>query len=340
MNFNQRLEVLLSLGNFIRGNIETDNFNQIFEQIYHKNNWFTAENVKKSLMHIADYYLEEQKLNQWLCKYNLQYSSEAKTVGLTMAGNIPLVGFHDLLCCFISGNIAQIKLSHKDKVLLPFLINLIAEKFPEIKKYIVFVERLNKFDAIIATGSNQTASYFEYYFGKYPHIIRKNRNAVAILDGTESPGNLKLLSDDIFTYFGLGCRNVAKLFLPEKYNFDGFFKAIQHWQWLDNHYRYSNNYYYYKSIFLVNQTPHFDNNFLLVKEDKQFSPPPAMLFFEYYSDVEELKNELLTINDQLQVVVGERKYFPDAVSWGQSQYPELWDYSDNIDTLDFLITLA
>jgi hypothetical protein len=257
-----------------------------------------------------------------------------------MAGNIPLVGFHDFLSVLISGNKALVKLSSNDTILLPYLTKVLFSIEPEFEDLIEFTdEKFIDFDGVIATGSNNTARYFEYYFGKYPNIIRKNRNSVAVLTGNESTEQLELLANDIFRYFGLGCRNVSKIYIPEDYNFDPFFKAMYSWRHVINQNKYMNNYDYNKAVYLMSNIPLLDNEFMLLKEDKSLSSPISILYYEYYSSMEELTSLIEVSREQIQCVVSECG-MPGEVPFGTTQSPSLWDYADGVDTMEFLLNLT
>ena len=256
-----------------------------------------------------------------------------------MAGNIPLVGFHDFLCVLLSGNKVLAKLSSNDNLILPFLSKILLEQNPELKAYINFTEeKLENFDAVIATGSNNTSRYFEYYFGKYPNIIRKNRNSVAVLTGNETHEELALLGQDIFRYFGLGCRNVSKLFVPEGYNFDAFYTSIFEFQDIINQNKYANNYDYNKAVYLMSNMNILDNGFLILKEDESFASPIACLFFEHYKDQSSLKEKLQLQEENIQCIVS-NGWFEDEIPFGKTQIPALMDYADSVDTLQFLLNL-
>jgi hypothetical protein len=264
-----------------------------------------------------------------------------KKVAVVMAGNIPLVGFYDFMCVLISGNIFIGKLSSQDKFLLPAIAKELTNIEPSVSKYIVFTEeRLPAFVAVIATGSNNSSRYFEYYFGKYPHIIRKNRNSIAILNGKESKEDIDFLADDIFLYFGLGCRNVTKIFVPEGYDFTMLKKALRKYKdCLSMHSKYMNNYDYNKSIFLINQIPHTDLGFCLLKEDVSIASPISVLNYEYYINISDVINSISINRDNIQCLVAGKTYTNYTVPFGKSQQPELFDYADGVDTMEFLISL-
>ena len=298
------------------------------------NGWFTPEQVYFSVQSWAKA-LTETNLNQWLSPYDFSKTTPKK-IGLVLAGNIPLVGFHDFLSVLISGHDVLVKTSSNDQHLLKFLAKYLISIQPELNSKITFVEgKLEGFDAVIATGSNNTARYFEFYFKDKPSIIRKNRNSVAVLDGTESHEDLVGLGEDIFRYFGLGCRNVSKLFVPKDYNFDAFFKAMYEYREVIQYEKYANNYDYNKAVFLMSNFQLLDNEFLTIKEDSSYASPISSVFYEFYENLDEIKNRLNTDAEQIQCVVS-NNLIENSVSFGQTQQPKLWDYADNVDTLAFL----
>lgn len=339
----------VELGNFLRqfsevGNTKStsvlnndlyfDNFASLIELSQSHNGWFTPEQVYFSIQAWAKA-LKEDNLNHWLSDYNFS-EIEPKNVGLVLAGNIPLVGFHDFLSVLISGHDALVKTSSNDQHLLKFLANYLLAIEPKLNSKITFVEgKLEGFDAVIATGSNNTARYFEYYFKNKPSIIRKNRNSVAVLNGNESFEDLVNLGEDIFRYFGLGCRNVSKLFIPKGYNFDNFFKAMYEYRDVIQYEKYANNYDYNKAVFLMSNFQILDNEFMTIKEDLSYSSPISSVFYEFYENLEDVKKRLENDTDQIQCVVS-NNLIPNSVAFGQTQQPNLWDYADNVDTLAFL----
>ena len=304
---------------------------------YQYNAWFTPENVLKAVTNIGRM-LNQADLTTWLNNYNLDENITPQKIGLILAGNIPLVGFHDVLCVLVTGNIALIKSSSNDARLIKHVLQLLEEIEPRFNDQYSFVERLKDFDAVIATGSNNTSRYFEYYFGKVPHIIRKNRSSVALLTGNETPEQIVELGHDIFDYYGLGCRNVSKLLLPAGYDFHLLYEPLEAYQDVINHHKYSNNYSYNRSIYLVNSDKHLDNGFLLLKEDKKLASPLGVLFYEYYDDLQAAQNLLNEESDSIQCIVSAvpLKVKNQVVSFGISQQPALWDYADGIDTMKFL----
>ncbi|BAU54221.1 acyl-CoA reductase [Mucilaginibacter gotjawali] len=314
-----------------------ENLLAIIETEHHYNAWFTVNSVLHAVKAIG-LMLNERDLSTWLDNYSVENTGSGKKVGLILAGNIPLVGFHDVLCVLISGNYALIKASSQDARLIKCILEILATIEPHFKEQYSFVERLTDFDAVIATGSNNTSRYFEYYFGKVPNIIRKNRSSVAVLRGDETAEQLYQLGHDIFDYFGLGCRNVSKLLVPKGYNFNFFFESIEVYNDIINHNKYNNNYFYNKSIYLVNSDRHLDNNFLLLKEDTRLASPLGVLYFEYYDDLEEAKSKLVEESDRIQCIVSAipLEVNNQVVNFGQSQQPALWDYADGVDTMAFL----
>jgi hypothetical protein len=282
--------------------------------------------------------LQEHDLRQWLSSYSFDDSRPSKTVGLVLAGNIPLVGFHDILTVLVTGNIALIKLSSKDSVLTEFVLQQLVDIEPRFRDRFSFTETLKNFDAVIATGSDNTSRYFEYYFSRYPSIIRKNRTSCAILTGQETPEELDQLSADVFTYFGLGCRNVSKLWVPEGYNFPSLLDRWRKHEEIIQHHKYANNYDYQKAIALVNKTPFLDNGVVLLMESEKIVSPISVLYYEYYRTEHDLKERLSLVSDKIQCIVG--KTPPATVPFGQAQFPGPGDYADRVDTVEFLLGLS
>ncbi len=312
----------------------------LIQQEQYHNAWFTPANVERAILAIGQT-LNKQGLEKWLSAYDLDKEVEEKKVGLILAGNIPLVGFHDVLCVLISGHHALIKASTQDARLIRQVLNMLATIEPSFSNKYTFVDQLKDFDAVIATGSDNSSRYFEYYFGKVPHIIRKNRNSVAVITGDETTEELNLLGQDIFTYFGLGCRNVSKLLLPAGYDIGTFFRPIETYQPIINHHKYNNNYDYNKSIYLVNNEKHFDNGFVLLRENEALASPLAVVHYEYYNNLGEVEAMINANSEKIQCVVciSPLKVDSQVVKPGQSQQPQLWDYADGVDTMDFLIKL-
>lgn len=301
------------------------------------NGWYTSENVHFSINSWAEA-LTEENLAKWLSNYSFS-EVKPKTVALILAGNIPLVGFHDFLSVLISGHKVLIKTSSNDQHLLPFLTKYLISVNTKFENYITFVEgKLENFDAVIATGSDNTARYFEYYFKDKPSIIRKNRNSVAVLNGSESSEQMIALGEDIFRYFGLGCRNVSKIFIPKNYNFDLFFNGMFPYQDVIKYEKYANNYDYNKAVFLMSNFNLLDNEFLIIKEDSSYASPISSVFYEFYDDLTDLKNRLQTDQEKIQCIVS-NDLVKNSIAFGKTQKPNLWDYADNVDTIDFLINL-
>ncbi|SDB81641.1 hypothetical protein [Williamwhitmania taraxaci] len=313
---------------------------QAAEDSFFKNPWFTRGNVLKcySAWGVA---LTPEKIEEFTSRYHKnQGDHNTKTIGIISAGNIPFVGLHDILCCLFSGHRALIKLSGRDADLTSLIINILEQLEPSLKGMVTIAEdRLTQFDAIIATGSNNSSRYFEYYFAKYPHIIRKNRNGVALLNGNESKEELALLGNDIYQYFGLGCRNVAKIFVPKGYNLATLFEAIEPWNGIINHSKYANNYSYNRALWLIDLAPHLDTGFMLFRRDTSFVSPIATLFYEEYEELEQIIQFLNLNIEQLQCVVSNIEQVPIRVNFGQTQQPELWDFADGVDTMKFLETI-
>lgn len=311
-----------------------DDFIALIQLSQSHNRWFTPEQVYHAIQQWA-LALTPENLGKWLSAYDLD-NVQPKTVGIILAGNIPLVGFHDFLSVLISGHKVLVKTSGNDSHLLPFLAKYLMCAAPELADSITFSEgKLEGFDAVIATGSNNTARYFEYYFKDKPSIIRKNRNSVALLNGTETEEQLKALGEDIFRYFGLGCRNVSKLFVPKGYDFTAFFKAIYTYGDIIHYEKYANNYDYNKAVFLMSNFKLLDNEFLTLKEDSSYASPISSVFYEFYDDINAVKERLAAEQEQIQCIVS-HGLTDNSISFGNTQEPALWDYADNVDTIAFL----
>lgn len=333
MKTEEIVKTFVELGIELKNLSEEDN--KILTMAYVKNNWFTLSNIQLAINSIANEFLGGDKLNSFSSLYKLpSENTNPKKVGLVMAGNIPLVGFHDFLCVILSGNKASYKLSSKDDVLFKWVIDKLFKINPMLIENIIEVDRLNDIDAVIATGSNNSARYFEYYFSKYPHIIRKNRSSVAVIKGNENEQELRLLAKDIFAFFGLGCRNVSKLFVPENFDVVSVLSKFDSYLELVNHHKYKNNYDYNSTIMLMNQTPFFANDFVCLTENKSVSSPIAVIHFERYNSEDDLNNKLIEQAQQIQCVVGK-----DFIPFGGAQKPSLTDYADNIDVMKFLLNL-
>lgn len=334
MNLEQRIHAFSALGTRI-SNLNKTEREQIYQHASLTNGWFTSASVQSALDGIA-LFLNKETLQTWTSRYPT-LSSE-KLVGIAMAGNIPMVGFHDLLCVLISGHKALVKLSSQD-ALIEVMIKWLIEIETRFAEKIFIEERLNAAEAMIATGSDNTSRYFEYYFRTRPHIIRKNRSSCAVIMGEEPSEVLTELGKDVFTYFGLGCRNVAKIFVPEEYDFTKLLDSWTPYKEIIHHHKYANNYDYQKSILLVNQTPFFDSGFVLLTESANLVSPISVLFFERYLDQTDLQQKIQSHSEKLQCVVSANAWYPGSVPFGKAQQPEVWDYADNMDTMKFLASL-
>lgn len=355
MKTDDRIRAFVQLGSFLRqfsngGKKEEQHplneqfysdFSALVSTVHIYNPWFTEQNVRQAAGAIGES-LREDKLVEWLSHYITRLDNSTPVrVAVIMAGNIPMVGFHDMMCVLLSGNSFLGKLSSDDKLLLPFVSKLLIAAAPEFAGRIAFTEeRMTDFQAVIATGSNNSARYFDYYFGKYPHIIRKNRNSVCVLTGNENPEQLRLLGEDVFQYFGLGCRNVSKLFVPEGYDFDRFYEAMMGFAEVVMNNKYANNYEYNRTVLLMSSDPTLlDNNFLLLKYDEGYSSPVGVLYFEYYDDINALNRRLKEEQEQIQCIVSASAEIEGAIPFGTAQCPALGDYADGVDTMEFLIKL-
>lgn len=339
MNRRDRIELMSALGEVIRRDLESNKLSQEFEMAEIKNPWFTADSCRLSLTHIANNWLHRKSLTQWLEGYE-EVSSDRR-VGLVLAGNIPLVGFHDVLTVFLSGHVAVVKLSEKDTVLFEYIMSVLSELEPGINEMVQVVDKLSDFDAVIATGSNNTSRYFEYYFKKVPNLIRKSRYSIAVLDGSETTDELTALANDVFTYYGLGCRNISAILAPENYDAAHLLSHFENWNGIQNHHKYRNNYDYYKSIFLLNKVDHLDTGFLLVKKGtEEFTTPISVVNMVNYNDENHLKSAVEQYSDSIQCMVGKSTFAGlPTVGFGQTQYPKLDEYADSVNTLSFLSDL-
>lgn len=317
---------------------------EVVRQAEAENRWFTQEYQWQALSYWAKQ-LEEDKLTKWLASYPIDKERPQKTIALILAGNIPLVGFHDLLCVLASGHRVQVKLSGQDKRLLPFLVDLLAEQSPSWADRVEFTEeRLEGYDGVIATGSNNTSRYFDFYFKDKPKIIRKNRHSVAVLSGTETEQELHDLSRDLLDYFGLGCRSVSKIWLPRSYNFENLAKALEAFNGHLEHNKFSNNFHYHRTVFLMNQIPFREIGPLLFLEKASNASALSTLHFEYYEQFSEVNQRLKEERGSLQCIACTasvaKEIESESVLLGQTQNPRLNAYADGIDTLDFLTTLG
>jgi len=312
-------------------------FNKKINEAYQYNKWFTTENCLLSFKNWSKE-LTTLKLSKWLNNYELKNCSK-KTIVIIMAGNIPLVGFHDFICAKILNYKCLIKMSSDDKILLPIVIDFLDFILPGFKKNIEFTNKpLKKFDGVIATGSNSSFKYFEYYFKKYPKILRKTRHSIAVLDGNESKENLIDLGNDIFNYFGMGCRSVSKIFVPKNYNFDLLFESLFEFKEVIKNNRYANNYDYNKAIYLMGEKKITENGFLILKKDKNLGSPIACLFYDTYNSIKEIEKYIDNNSEYLQCIVSNFK-LSNSIPLGSSQKPKIYDYADKIDTLNFLLKM-
>jgi hypothetical protein len=305
----------------------------LIDNQYKHNPWFTPENVKRAITAIAEE-LTEDNLIKWTNVYpGLKEQKKPLSVGVIMAGNIPLVGFHDFLSVLITGNNLMAKTSSKDSELINYISNILCDINPGFRKRIEFTEAtLTNFDAIIATGSDNSSRYFGYYFGKYPNIIRKNRNSIAIIEGDETDDELEGLGTDIFSYYGLGCRNVSKIYIPAGYDPAGLPKHWNNFSDVIRHLKYANNYDFNKAVYLVNKEAFHDSGFILLKEESKISSPVSVLYYEYYESQYAVKQQTELLKEKIQCVVNRHN-----IPFGEAQWPHLWDYADGIDTIEFLL---
>lgn len=333
MEVSQRIAAFGQLGDVVR-QLGLNEHKALAEKAQNENAWFTEGSVALSLKGI-EVLLDKDRLASWASAYSFSEGAP-KVVGVAMAGNLPAVGFHDFLCVLISGHQLKAKPSSQDSVLIKFLGQKLQEISPELGACISFEDTLKNVDAMIATGSDNTARYFEYYFRNIPHIIRKNRASCAVLVGEEPAEELHLLGKDVFSYFGLGCRNVSKVFVPEEFDVTRLLDSWASYAAIGNHHKYANNYDYQKSILLVNQAPFLDSGFLILRKSTELVSPIATLFYETYQNQQELKEKLQAQREKLQVIVSAKGWFEGSVPFGEAQFPKVNDYADDIDTLEFL----
>jgi hypothetical protein len=338
MTLEDKIEAFVKLGERIK-DIGEEEFEILSSSVKNNNTWFTPEQTKNALNALS-VNLSKLHLENWLKPYDLKPVDKIKSIGIMMAGNVPAVGFHDLLSVLMVGHKACIKLSSTDQVLMNWLTRELIIFEPRFEPLIIAEEMLKAKDAYIATGSDNSARYFEYYFGKYPHIIRKNRTSVGILDGHEKPNDFRNLGKDIFQYFGLGCRNVSKLYVRDEKSLIEFLDAIAEFKEVTNNHKYHNNYEYNKSIYLVNNDPHLDNGFLLMRESKALVSPIAVLYYELYGDLEQLNNRMNEEREKIQCIVSLQGWYPGSLEFGSAQCPALGDYADGVDTIQFLQNLS
>ncbi len=327
MNLETRISALAHIVRYLLEN--SDALTSVSQRAYEHNRWFIPEYIKKAGDNIANSMLNIQILEDFAQQYQTPHIQDnPKIVGLIMAGNIPYVGFHDLVCTFLFGHKLKIKLSSKDPYLIKHLVEMASIDYPEINTYFQFEEMLKGCDAYVATGSDNSARYFEYYFKKYPHIIRKNKTSIAILDGNETPDELSLLADDIQLYFGLGCRNVTQVFVPEGYDFVPLLNALRKYDHYRDHAKYMNNFDYQLTIAIMNNQYYMSNDSIVLIQDASPFSPIGQLHYQFYSSKNQVIDNL--VEDKIQCTVG-RTFTP----WGESQMPSIRDYADGIDTMSF-----
>ena len=350
MILQQRINAFVKLGLFINRHFNT-NYNAsetqlhqglhaLIESTNQYNNWFIPQFVNTAIANVGKILDEKQlhnfcDVNDLIINTSANIGSDEKIVAIICAGNIPMVGFHDIMCVLLSGHKALIKLSTDDAVLLPFFLKLLTHYEPEFEPQILFAQqKLANFNAVIATGSANTANYFNFYFGKYPHIIRKNRTSLAVLTGNETAIDFKNLAHDIFLYFGLGCRNVNKLLVPKNYNFNLFFESIVDFAFVINNKKYGNNYDYHRAIYLLEHITFLDNNFVMLKQSADLHSPVGVLYYDFYESETEINNYIKQHSDELQCVVGK-----NYTQFGFAQQPVITHFADNVNTLKFLVNL-
>tara|TARA_R110002072_G_scaffold38347_8_gene111212 strand:+ start:135 stop:1205 length:1071 start_codon:yes stop_codon:yes gene_type:complete len=305
------------------------------------NNWFSKDNVEFALQQWSEA-LSKENLEQWVNNYSEDHFNNdgSKRVAVIMAGNLPLVGFHDFLSVLLSGHKILIKPSSEDMKLLPFIAQILVAIEKSFAFYIEFAEgKIENFDGVIATGSDNSSRYFEYYFSKYPNIIRKNRTSIAVLNSKETEEEMHLLGEDVFRYFGLGCRNVSKIYFPKGFNKDRIFEAFFPYKEVIDNNKYANNYDYNRAIFLLEKHDFYENGFVILKESENLHAPGAVVYFEEYESISSLKKRLDPLKEQLQCVVANENIIGESVKFGESQKPKLWDYADHLDTIKFLRTV-
>ena len=338
MTLEERIQVLSQLGKLI-SDFDNEEVQKAITQAHRENQWFIPNNSKSAIQSISDKFLQADKLRAWISEYEIG-TKEQKKVGLVLAGNIPLVGFHDVLSTFICGNHSVIKTSSKDDSLIKMILNKMAMLEPRTRSYFSITERLSGFDAVIATGSNNTAKHFEYYFRDYPKIIRKNRVSVAVVDDNTDEDALKNLGKDVFEYFGLGCRNVSKIFVPDTFNLDRLFESFFEFQDIIHHNKYKNNYDYNEAIWLMGQDDFLTNGFLHLKEEKSLYSRIGSLYYERYNQINEVIDRIEEDKENIQCISTDVHLENlKTIPLGSCQSPELDDYADNVNTIEFLLNL-
>lgn len=333
-----KLDCFIKLGHLL-ANLSSEEKTSLTARAKHENPWFVENNVLLALIGISEM-LNENSLQNFASNYStLENEYPPKRVGLVLAGNIPAVGFHDVLCVLLTGHVVVAKFSKDDRVLMQFLVDKIMEIEPRFKEYIKIVDRLTDIEAVICTGSDNSARYFESYFGKYPNIIRKNRTSIAVLDGTETAENLQNLGKDIFTYYGLGCRNVSKLFIPKNQDLTKIIDELESFSYIIEQHKYANNHTYNKAIYLLNQEEFLDNDFALFKESEELNSPLSVILVERYNNMSELLARLDSVKEKVQCVVSKLPEIENKVAFGEAQKPHLHDFADGVDSMQFLLGL-
>lgn len=330
MNNEQRIKILLKLKNYFQEN--SKEWQDVKVEASYRNAWFTTDFMELAIENICNYFLDETALTHWLSKYKINYAT-TKTVGLVMAGNIPLVGFHDFLCVYMSGHNILIKPSSKDEVLIKHIVKKMQEWNTELNTTILFAQTIQGCDAYIATGSNNSSRYFEFYFSKYPHIIRKNRTSVAILQGNETQHSLELLAKDIQLYFGQGCRNVTHLYVPKEYDFVPLLNALKQFNYFADLHKYKHNYDYQLAMLMMNKKFYMTDGSILLTENEAIFSAISQVHYSYYETIEKITSKIVD-NDDIQCIVGN-----GFVEFGKAQQPSLNDYADGVDTMKFLCEL-
>jgi len=338
LDLHERINAFAALGDYI-DQMPLEEFQTISDKAIFYNPWFIPENLTLAIKGILKY-LDKNNLQQWVGNYSIP-ETPGKNIGIIMAGNIPMVGFHDLLSVLTSGNSIQAKLSAKDPTLVPYLTGLLCEIEPRFEPQISYIDPLEavKLDAVIATGSDNSARYFHYNFYAKPHVIRQNRTSIGIINGTETEKEIKQLGNDIFHYFGLGCRNISKIYIPNGYDITSLSMGLKDFQDVINHSSYHHNYLHARSIYRINRQKYIDSGYLILKEDPQLVSPIGVLYYETYDSINDLQLKLESFRDKIQCVVSQKGWFNQSIYFGKTQVPELWDYADHVDTMKFLINL-
>jgi len=331
MNLAERITLMVNLGKYLME--DSEGLKLVKQNAYEKNKWFTEEFIDYAFKNISTHFLDPEKLEKWVHHYHIDDNIRPQKIGIVMAGNIPLVGFHDFLGVFITGHHQLIKLSDKDEVLMKHVVEKLEEWNPKVKAVVKTAEMLKDCDAYIATGSNNSARYFQLYFGKYPSIIRGNKTSVAILNGNETLGDLECLADDVCVYFGLGCRNVTKIFVPKGYNFEMLLNAFKKYNYFSDITKYRNNYDYNLALLIMNNKFYMTNESIILSENENIFSPVSILHYSFYENEKNILAELLK-NENVQCIVGEGQ-----IPFGKSQEPGLFDYADGVDTMQFLLSL-